>query len=208
MTIEKVKSIINERGYIDLNENGGPVLYDWNNTRICRIPWATVERMKKESGVYEWRETWGARYVGHYLCKKYTQHENRGRCRRIAEDVDEYAAGRVYRCPECNHEFTAPEDCDVYRCPGCGYVAELEEYEQQTIYDYLDDCLDIEYRISGRGEFRSVQIMIAWGGPNIYLDTGSRDVELYWGGERETWPLSSDAISELDDWAEEYYQCL
>ena len=76
MNIEKVKATIAERGYIALSENGGPVLYDWNNRRVCRVPWATVERIKKDSGVYEWRETWGASYVGHYLCRKYVEYEN------------------------------------------------------------------------------------------------------------------------------------
>lgn len=134
--------------------------------------------------------------------------ENHEHCRWIAENVAEYAAGQVYRCPDCGRKFTAPEDCEKYRCPDCGNIADLDEYEQLSLYDYLSDCYDIEYRCDGNREYRSVQIMVACGGPNIYLDTDSKQVELYWWSERATWPLSYDSVEALDEWAEEYWNCL
>lgn len=207
MTIENVKEAINNNGYICYTEGQRPTLYDVNHKFICYVPIATADRMAKERDFVRWSESWGGYYVARRLGAKYTQHENNRHCQRIADELEEYCSGNVYRCPECNEIFTAPDGCEVYRCPDCGNLADLSEYEQQSIYDFLEDCLDIEYRISSRHELRSVQIMVTCGGPNIYIDTGSNKVELYWWGDRASYPISSDAAEELDAWAEELFNC-
>jgi ribosomal protein L37AE/L43A len=207
MTIENVKKIIHDGGYICWTNEDRPYLYNRDHKTVCRVPMATAERMARENGVYAWYESWGGYYVGHHMSRKYRQHENNRQCERIAEDANDYATGSVYRCPECGHEFTAPEDCEIYRCPHCENVAELDEYDQQSIYDYLEGCLDIEYRCGSRREYRSVQIMVAWGGPNIYIDTASALVELYWGGEKADYPLSREAVEALDEHMEELFNC-
>jgi hypothetical protein len=46
---------------------------------------------------------------------------------------------------------------------------------------------------------------VAYGGPTIYIDTDSGDVELYWWNERARYPLSSSARDAVDEWAEEYW---
>jgi hypothetical protein len=76
------------------------------------------------------------------------------------------------------------------------------------LYDWAEDILDIEYRCGSDKELRSVQIMVTCGGPNIYVDTASKSVELYWWGDRASYPISYDAAAELDAWAEEYWRCL
>lgn len=205
MKIEQVKKTIQHGGYICYTDDSRPELYDDNGRHVCWVPWATAERMAKTEGFTEWREQWGGVYIARYLGRKYQHAENLDHCRRIAESLGDYVAGNVYKCPDCGHEFTAPDDCEKYRCPHCGNVADLDEYEQLSIYDYLEDCLDIEYRCNSNREFRSVQIMIAWGGPNIYLDTSSGDVELYWGGDNVRWRMDDDVVVALDEWAEEYW---
>jgi hypothetical protein len=104
---------------------------------------------------------------------------------------------------------------DVFRCPECGAVAISDEcdggtwddvWETVSLWEWLDnELLDIEYRCTGRKEYRSAQICIAWGGPNIYIDTATKDVELYWGSERARYPVSYDAIDIIDEWAESYW---
>ena len=144
------------------------------------------------------------------MTQEQTNEENRNHCKRIAELLEEYVNGDIYKCPECgdhcNTEEGENEDGEtIYKC-SCGCVYEYEP-EQMTLYDYLEDILDVEYRISGRGEYRSVQIMVACGGPNIYIDTASKQVELYWWTDRANYPISYDAADALDEWAEEYYNC-
>ena len=137
---------------------------------------------------------------------KQERDENREHCKRIADELDDYIEGRVFKCPECGEIITVDDDREKHLC-SCGYVDDIDEFEQLGIYDFLEDVYDIEYRIGSDKELRSVQIMVACGGPNIYLDTASKRVELYWWCDSAYYPLSYNAVAALDEWAEEYYQC-
>lgn len=137
-----------------------------------------------------------------------TDEENRDHCRRIAEDLEAYAEGRVYRCPECGETVSFPDGMgDKYRCPHCENVADIDEYEPLGLWDYLSDVYDVEYYIGGDKEVRGVRVMVACGGPNIYIDSKRRKVELYWWTDYAEWPLYSEVCDELDQWAEEYWGC-
>ena len=134
-----------------------------------------------------------------------TDRENREHCQRIAEEVEAYAEGRVYRCPDCGACITDENlFCD------CGAQVDLisGEWEQLSLYDYFSDCLDIEYRCGSDREYRSCSIMITCGGPNIYIDTAEKAVLFYWWTDRARYYLSSDAVDAINDWAEEYWNCL
>lgn len=134
--------------------------------------------------------------------------DNWTHCKHIAHELEAYVNGEVYRCPECGEILRLPENVgDKYRCPHCCEVNEVNDLEQLGVYDFLEDVYDIEYRCDGRRNYRSVQIMVACGGPNIYLDTASGDVELYWWSDRARYPMSRDAVAALDEWAEEYWNC-
>lgn len=146
-----------------------------------------------------------------------TDRENHETCRRIAEDLEAHAGGRVYRCPECGETFECDDLADleretedfpgyVYALPcGCETTAEPE---QQSLYDYFSDCLDIEYRCDAQREYRSVCVMVTCGGPNIYIDTAAKAVELYWWSDRASYSLLSDTVDAVDAWAAEYWECL
>lgn len=130
--------------------------------------------------------------------------DNRNTCKRIAEELDAIAAGRVYRCPECgeiiewdNDQYN--DDERTYTCPNCGKTLEENELEPFAMYDYFADVLDVEYRVGSDREYRSVQVMVACGGPNIYVDTASKSVELYWWGDRASCLLLSDTVDAIDE---------
>lgn len=132
--------------------------------------------------------------------------ENRAHCKHIALEVEAYADGQIYRCPECEETIHLPADVgDKYRCPDCGTIHAVEDLEQLSIWDYMSDILDIEYRVGSDRKYRSCSVMVAFGGPNIYIDTDSRSVELYWWNERASYLLSRDACDAIDEWAEEYW---
>lgn len=138
--------------------------------------------------------------------------ENRDHCRRIAEEIDAYAAGEYKRCPGCGeiHRRNWDTIADVFRCPECGSVGSVDDWETLSLWEYFNDAFDIEYRVAGRARdaLRSVRVMVACGGPNIYVDTASRAVELYWWGERASYPVSYDAAEIIDEWATELWCCL
>lgn len=131
--------------------------------------------------------------------------ENFAHCKHIANVLEAYADGRMYRCPECGAEI---EDNTLF-CE-CGAEVDLVngEWEQLSVYDFFTDCFDIEYRVDSNKEYRSVSIMIACGGPNIYIDTAEKAVLLYWWTDRARYYLSSDTVNAVDEWAEEYWNCL
>lgn len=134
--------------------------------------------------------------------------ENRAHCKHIANELESYAEGHVYRCPECGEEIRMPDSVgDKYRCPHCHNVADVEDYEQLSVYDFLSDVYDIEYRIGGDGEYRSVKIMVACGGPNIYIDTAEAAVKLYWWSDRAEYLISYAARDAVNEWAEELWGC-
>lgn len=201
--IEKVKQIIHHGGYICWTDDSRPSLYDGDNHYICGVPLATAERIARDPDNTKWVELWGGHYVGRYLNKRYQNHSNNSHCKQIADNIADYVSGLVYRCPECGHEFIT--DGEKYRCPECGFTGDMWEFENLGLYDYFENCLDIEYRCDSRKEYRSVQLMVACGGPNIYVDTGSERVELYWWGDRADYPLDRDSVAAIDEWAEEYW---
>lgn len=147
-----------------------------------------------------------------------TDYENREHCKRIAEGLEAYTNGSAYRCPECgevhnfeDYEMTEHENADggtCYQCPNCNAELCESDLEAVDVYDYFSDCLDIEFRCGSDKEFRSVRIMVTCGGPNIYIDTATKQVELYWWGDRASYPISYDAAAAVDEWAEEYWGCL
>lgn len=142
------------------------------------------------------------------MTQEQTNEENRNTCKRIAEELEQYVNGEIYLCPECGEHVTAEETETeegeiIWKC-SCGCTVE-EEPEQLSIYDYTSDVLDIEFRCDIRKVYRSCEIMVTCGGPNIYIDTADAKVKLYWWGDRAEYPISYTAADALDDWAEEYF---
>lgn len=140
-----------------------------------------------------------------------TDRENREHCKRIAEELEEYTEGQVYRCTECGSICTAEEDEDedgftVYKT-SCGCCLEYEP-EQLSVLDFIQDAYDIEYRVGSDREYRSVKIMVACGGPNIYIDTARRLVTLHWWTDYAEYPISSTACDALDEYMEECWGCM
>lgn len=142
------------------------------------------------------------------MTQEETNIENRNHCKRIAEELEAYAEGRVYRCPDCGEEFEMAEDAgEKYCCPNCRAVYETYDFEQLSIWDYMSDALDFRFLLDSNREVIAVKVLVAFGGPNIWVDTETRSVELYWWTDRASYPLSSDAIAALDEWAAEYFGC-
>lgn len=75
---------------------------------------------------------------------------------------------------------------------------------QETGFDYLNDVLDIEYRIGADRKYKSGEVLIAFGGPNVWIDTKTNTVCGAWWGDKFSVPYT-DKIG-LDDALEELYE--
>ena len=137
--------------------------------------------------------------------------ENRAHCKHIADTIEAIVDGKLYRCPECGElirTWEEHEDEDGYTAYNteCGCKASYEP-EQETMLDYFSDAFDIEYRIGSDREFRSVCLMVACGGPNIFVDTQAKEVQLYWWSDRASYPISTEAADAINEDFEMLYNC-
>ena len=87
-------------------------------------------------------------------------------------------------------------------CLGEGLNADDEE---MNAFDYLQDALDIEYIVNGKREYLGARVLVAFGGPNIWVDTRRGIVEGAWWGKHATAPFT-DNIG-LDEALEELWKC-
>lgn len=137
--------------------------------------------------------------------------ENQAHCKSIADRLELVAEGRLYICPECGEFFDCneteegPEYTTI--CPECDKELDTNALEQMTMFDYFNDCYNIEYRIDANGEYKSVELMVACGGPNIYVDTKTATVNLYWWGDSASWDFSRDTANAIDEAFEELWAC-
>ena len=60
---------------------------------------------------------------------------------------------------------------------------EFDESEHTGAYDWLSDVLDINYIINSDGTFKSAKVLVAFGGPNIWVNFETMAVDGYWWGD-------------------------
>nr|DAV24635.1 MAG TPA: TFIIB zinc-binding [Caudoviricetes sp.] len=136
-------------------------------------------------------------------------YDNTAHCISIADELDAFASGDVIRCPECGEIVSLPyeEGEGVELDCGCKIdIDDLDDLDEVNIYDYFEDHIyDIEYTIGGDFDYRGVCVMITCGGPNIYINTNNKRVELYWWGDTAYAALSDRAVDAIDAYFEDGY---
>jgi hypothetical protein len=77
--------------------------------------------------------------------------------------------------------------------------------QPMTAFDYLGDALDIEYIVNSKAEYLGARVLVAFGGPNIWINTRTNTVEGQWWGDscKATY---KDNIG-LDEALEELWNC-
>lgn len=130
------------------------------------------------------------------------KNENFEYCKSIAQELEAIANGEKYVCADCGHII---EDDDATICPEC----ESDELMSSSIYDYFynTEIYDIEYTIGSNTQFRAVKLMLGCGGPNVYINTNTASVELFWWTEKAEYPLAPSVVEEIDNYWEEIYSC-
>lgn len=77
-----------------------------------------------------------------------------------------------------------------------------DDGDECSAYDYLESALDIEYIVNGKGEYLGARVLVAFGGPNIWVNTRTGTVEGAWWSDRAEASFVDnigldDALSEL-----------
>lgn len=147
--------------------------------------------------------------------------ENYDRCKNIADELYDLVT-KLYKNFDGDWQEVLTDDDGYYYLEHDGVlycekghsryyddgVEDLDTLEDFTVWDYVNDVLDIKYTIDSDREYFGVRLLVAFGGPNIYIDTVSGKVELYWWSDYAEYPLDRCVIEEIDNVFSEYYSCL
>ena len=84
----------------------------------------------------------------------------------------------------------------------------LGDWEPASAMTYLSDVLSTRYTVSGRGadDYISVEVAIAIGGPNVWINTAEKQLEVYWGGAPEVRSLPYSFCEAIDEAAAELWE--
>ena len=96
---------------------------------------------------------------------------------------------------------------DGYKSEGLDYYdGQYEKGEVISGWDYLSDVLDINYILNADRSYKGARILVAFGGPNIWIDTEKQTVEGSWWGDAFTASYRID-LMDINDTLEELFNC-
>ena len=103
----------------------------------------------------------------------------------------------VRMCKNIANSITDPQEVTVKEEFG-----KLEK-RTETAGDWMEGTYDIRYYVDSSKRYLGAEIMCAGGGPTIWVNTYTKEVEGYWGGDKVTEPFIDNLG--LDDYCEEMY---
>ena len=69
--------------------------------------------------------------------------------------------------------------------------------------EFMDSTYDIRYIVDREKRYYSAELLVAGGGPTIWVSLNEMEVQGYWGGDRVNVPFSDNLG--LDDYCKEMY---
>ena len=107
----------------------------------------------------------------------------RSMCERIANDITEKAITRYN-----------------------GWETDHDENDEGTEVDrFMEHVYDIEWITHQDHSYKAARLLVAGGGPNIWVNLMTNTVDGYWGSDKFSWGFA-DNIG-LDDYLEELHSC-
>ena len=85
---------------------------------------------------------------------------------------------------------------------------DFELYEDQDLPGYLssNQIMEVKYVLDDKLDYVGSQLLVAFGGPNIWIDTQHQQVKGYWYKDEVIKDYYKDSIY-LDDHIKELYEC-
>ena len=133
----------------------------------------------------------------------------------IVKDMADFASGSYFiydgdLFPIDRDEFAKEKGClyreGIYIMPDGEQIA-FEDLEIATISDYFDDFYDVDYVVGSDKKYKACRVLVAYGGPNIYIDTWEQEVQLSWWGEHAEAYIPNDLCEQIDEFFEMLYEC-
>ena len=82
---------------------------------------------------------------------------------------------------------------------------ETGEKRTETASDWMQDVYDIRYIVDREKRYMGAELMVAGGGPTVWVNLYTNEVEGYWGGDRVTMAFTDNLG--LNQYCEEMYGC-
>ena len=77
--------------------------------------------------------------------------------------------------------------------------------EGKTASSWMEGTYDIRYYVDREKRYLGAELMVAGGGPTVWVNLYTKQVEGYWGGDKVLEPFIDNLG--LDDYCEELYGC-
>ena len=97
------------------------------------------------------------------------------------------------------------ETCEGKLRRMCKNIAEDITAGKEDVHKWMDDVYDIEWITHRDHTYKAARLLVAGGGPNIWVNLLSNTVDGYWASDKCTWGFI-DEIG-LDDYLEELHSC-
>ena len=88
----------------------------------------------------------------------------------------------------------------------CKSIADdISDNDGTTASDWMEGTYDIRYYVDSSKRYLGAKILVAGGGPTIWVNTHTKEVEGSWWGDKVLEPFIDNLG--LDDYCEELYGC-
>ena len=81
------------------------------------------------------------------------------------------------------------------------------DLEIANIGDYFEDFYDVDYIVGSDKKYKACRVLVAYGGPNIYIDTWEQEVQLSWWGEHAEVAIPTSLCEQIDEFFEMLFDC-
>ena len=141
----------------------------------------------------------------------------------IVETMEKYASGDFFiyngeLYPVDEKEFCNVDGCTIrketvfdevhmFYLMSDGEAIFEGDIEIATIGDYFDDFYDIDYVIGSDKHYKACRVLVAFGGPNIYIDTWKKEVQLFWWSDTAIADIPNELCAEIDEFFKMLYEC-
>ena len=141
----------------------------------------------------------------------------------IVETMEKYASGNFFiydgeLFPIDESDFCKKDGCTIrkehvfdevhlfYIMPNGEAIFE-GDIEIATIGDYFDEFYDVDYIVNRDKKYKACRVLVAFGGPNIYIDTWRQEVQLEWWSDTATADIPEELCAQIDDFFQMLYEC-
>ena len=97
------------------------------------------------------------------------------------------------------------ETCEERLRDQCNHIADQITAGEEDVHEWMEGVYDIEWITFQDHSYKAARLLVAGGGPNIWVNLLGNTVDGYWWGDHCKVPFSDNLG--LDDYLEELHGC-